>query len=569
MLFSYRGINSEYKYKRGIIEADSQIIAMNKIKEEEDILVIVNLNKVSDMKVLSGLRVNYTKQLEKFENKLNDRARASAEKTKKKSKKKQDSASEDEDTSLANKSPILRGINNLVSRFGNSEPKSPGEKKAKKEKKSKSSGKGSNVIVSEDMYDNLQDMFRERSQSEGSYRDYNQESYQDSMSDKKIEKAEKKPKKDSSKGKKIDWSLIENENNPEFKKNSKIKIKEKEMTMFTRRLHIMLSAGMPLLNSLISLQETSSEKLSGVISDIVEDIQRGSSFSEAISKFPRQFNYTFVSLVSIGETSGNLEKSLKDIIKIKDQERKITGKMKVASMYPIVIGVVLVLLMAGAFLFFIPGFEGLYADQNMELPLFSRIIFAIAGIFPLIIIIGVVLIIAFTILRKKIPEINFMYRTHADNLALKIPVLGKVNNASYMLSFSSTIALMLDNGIRLSDTLSLTGKTINNIYIKNQIEEISSLMIHGLTFSEAISEQENFDEILVNIVLTGEKSGQMVFALKQVSEYYDEELTRQIDSLLELVQPVSIFLIGMALAPIIIAAYLPILELSSGGAGMI
>lgn len=225
--------------------------------------------------------------------------------------------------------------------------------------------------------------------------------------------------------------------------------------------------------------------------------------------------------------------------------------------------------MAGAFLFFIPGFEGLYADQNMELPLFSRIIFAIAGIFPLIIIAGVLLIIGFTILRKKVPEINFMYRTHIDNLALKIPVLGKVNNASYMLSFSSTIALMLDNGIRLSDTLSLTGKTINNIYIKNQIEEISSLMIHGLTFSEAISEQKNFDEILVNIVLTGEKSGQMVFALKQVSEYYDEELTRQIDSLLELVQPVSILLIGLALAPIIIAAYLPILELSSGGAGMI
>lgn len=134
-----------------------------------------------------------------------------------------------------------------------------------------------------------------------------------------------------------------------------------------------------------------------------------------------------------------------------------------------------------------------------------------------------------------------------------------------MLSFSSTIGMMLDNGIRLSDTLSLTGKTINNIYIKNQIEDIADLMVHGLTFSEAISEQENFDDILVNVVLTGEKSGQMVFSLKQVAEYYQEELTRQIDSLLELIQPISIFLIGIVLAPIIIAAYLPILEMSSGG----
>lgn len=334
MLFSYRGINSEYKYKRGIIESDSEINAMTKIKEEEDILVIVNLNKVSDFKMLSGIRVNLTSRLEKFENKLNDRARASAEKTKKKSQKKKTKDLNEEDTSLANKSPILRGINSLISKFSNGEQK---EKKGKSKSKSKSSGNG--VIVSEDMFENLQDMFRERSESEEAY---NQDSFKDRMSDKKVEKSERKSKKDSSKGKKLDWSLLENENNPEFKKNSKIKIKEKEMTMFTRRLHIMLSAGMPLLNSLVSLQETSEPKLSSVISHITEDIQKGSSFSEAISKFPRQFNYTFVSLVSIGETSGNLEKSLKDIIKIKDQERKISGKMKVASMYPIVIGVVLV-----------------------------------------------------------------------------------------------------------------------------------------------------------------------------------------------------------------------------------
>lgn len=545
MLFSYRGIDSEYKYKRGFIETDSEINAINEIKEKEDVIVIVSLKRTSNIKSLSGLRKNLNTRLENFENKLNDRTRKIANETKKKNNEAENAKGNNgRGSSLKERSPILRGINKIALRFGG------GTERSKE------------IIVNEEMYDNLQDMFRERTEAEES--NYNAESNKNELSNNKVQKTERKSKRDNTKGKKIDWSLLDNENNPELKRNMKIKVKEKEMTMFTRRLHIMLSSGMPLLNSLLSLQETSGKELSQVTSSITEDIQKGSSFSEAISKFPRQFNYTYVALVSIGETSGNLEKSLKDIIKIKDQERKINSKMKVASMYPIVIGIVLIALMAGAFLFFIPGFEQLYEDQGMELPIFSRVVFSIAGIFPIIMIIGFLLIMLFTYLRKKIPEVNFIYRKYVDSLALKIPVLGKVNNASYMLSFSSTIGLMLDNGIRLSDTLSLTGKTINNIYLKNEIEDISNLMVHGLTFSEAISEQENFDDILVNVVLTGEKSGQMVFSLKQVSEYYDEELTRQIDSLLELIQPISILLIGLTLAPIIVAAYLPILELSSG-----
>lgn len=161
-----------------------------------------------------------------------------------------------------------------------------------------------------------------------------------------------------------------------------------------------------------------------------------------------------------------------------------------------------------------------------------------------------------------------MYRRYYDKLKLKFPVIKKLNNASYMYSFAINISLMLKNGIRLSDTLTLTGKTIDNIYIRNEIEEIGRLMVQGLTFSEAISQQEDFDSTLTSIAMTGEKSGRMSFALQQVAEYYEQELTRQIDSLLEMVQPVTLLLIGLIIGPIIIAVYLPILDMSSG-AGII
>lgn len=545
MLFSYKGINKDYKYKRGMVEGDSELEAMNKIKEDEEVIVIISMKKSSDNRFMNNIRTNLNARIESFENKINERTNKIIQKDKLKSadKEKEKQAEPVEET-LADKSPILKGINKLT------------EAVTKKNKK---------IVVDENIYDNLQSMFKEGNLSQQA--DYNAEyaqSVQREMSDNKVKKTERKIKKEKSDGKKIDWSLIEKHEDPSIKNNMKIKVKEKEIVMFTRRLHIMLSSGVPLLTSLLSLKDTSSDELSHVLSEVTEDIQIGRSFSEAISKFPRQFDTTYVALVSIGETSGSLQQSLKDIIRVKEQANKVTRKVKVASVYPAVISAVLVVFLIGANMIFIPQFREQFEAQGTELPQFTQIVFGISSYFPWIMGAALVLIVIFLTLNKKVPEFHYLWRRNWDKLKLKFPVVKNVSNASYMYSFSSNIALMLGNGIRLSDTLSLTGRTINNIYLKNEIEDVSNLMVHGLTFSESLKEQENFDEILINIAMTGEQSGKMVFSLQQVAEYYEQELSRQIDSLLELVQPVSIMLIGLTIAPIIIAAYLPILDMSSG-----
>lgn len=548
MLFSYKGIDKTYKYKRGLIEAESEVEVIKKIKEE-DVIVIISISKTSNNKALYKIRSGLNNRLENIENRLNSRTNKIIQKDKQKKTK----ANKD---SLVNRSPILRKLKE----FSSMEPKIPSFNKKNSKK----------IVMDEDMYTNLQNMFKEQQRYEGTSDNYydieltSAEKPTYDLSENKVKKTERAQKREKTSGKKIDWSLIDNNDNPEIKSNMKIKVKEKELIMFARRLNIMLSSGVPLLSSLESLRETSSKRMSQVLARVTEDIQLGNSFSEAIAKFPRQFNSTFVALVSIGETSGSLEKSLRDILKVKDQEQKVARKMKVASVYPIVISIVLLVFMMGAYLFFIPQFEEQFSSQGVELPGFTKFVFGIANYFPFILGSIVLIIVIFLFLKKNIPEVNYLYRRTVDKLKLKIPVIKNLNSVLYMYSFASNISLMLDNGIRLSDTLTLTGKTINNIYLKNEIEDISNLMVHGLTFSESLREQENFEEILINIALTGEKSGKMVFALTQIAEYYEQELSRQIDSLLELVQPVSILLIGLTIAPIIIAAYLPILDMSSG-----
>lgn len=532
MFFLYKGINENKKYKRGVVEADSSSEAVNKLKYE-GIIAIVSLSEVENNSI-TRFRVKLNKNFETLENKINDKTIEFIKsneikkeaKRKKREQKKGSQSSNGTKKTLAEKSPILAGINKIANRTSANKARNEEYKDIYKEEIDKMF-----AVDEEEVVKQLIDS----------------------------------QKRENEKGTELDISILDAEMSPEVKKNMKIKVKEKELTMFTRRLHIMISSGMSLLTALLTLQETTSKELSGVLSKITDDIQSGTTFSEALSKFPRQFDSTYVSLVSIGEKSGGLDKSLKDIIRVRDQRAKIANKLKVASMYPIVIGIVLVALMAGAFLFFLPRFEEMYSEQDLEMPMFSQIVFGIAGIFPIIAVVLVALLIVYTLLRKNSNEVEFLHRRMVDKLILNFPAVKRVSNAAYMYTFSSTIALMLDNGIRLSDTLELTKRTINNVYIKNEIGNVSSLMVHGDSFSEALKTQKTFDDILINVVNTGEKSGKMVYSLEQVSAFYNDELTRQVDSLLELVQPVSIMLIAIVIAPIIVAAYLPILEISSGG----
>lgn len=540
-----------------MIEAKSDVEAISKIKETEDVIVLVSLTRTSSNKMLVNIRTSLNKQLEIAENKLNEQTKKLIRKDREKKLKKK-TVDEEQDDSLANRSPILRGINTLANKLKAIEIKMP-KKSSKK------------IVIEEDMFENLQNMFKQAESLEAiKNTDYNKEIIRadESLSSQKVKKAPLPKKKDKNEGKKLDWSLLETKDTPEIKNNMKIKVKQKEIIMMTRRLHIMLSSGVPLLPSMESIKNTSSEKLAQVLDSIISDVQRGITFSEALSKFPRLFDTTYIALISIGETSGTLEKSLEDVLRVKDQEQKVKRKIKVASVYPAIISIVLVVFMIAANLWFLPQFKNQFEQQGLQLPAFTRIVFKISDYFAYIAIGLGILIAIFIVLKRNIPEVNYMYRRYYDKLKLKFPVIKKLNNASYMYSFAINISLMLKNGIRLSDTLTLTGKTIDNIYIRNEIEEIGRLMVQGLTFSEAISQQEDFDSTLTSIAMTGEKSGRMSFALQQVAEYYEQELTRQIDSLLEMVQPVTLLLIGLIIGPIIIAVYLPILNMSSG-AGII
>lgn len=531
MLFYYRGIDKEKIKKSGYVVAQSRREAFSILRYEIGLIAITGLKSRVSNPVIDKVRIDLHKKTGSYFGKV----------TTKKEKRL------DNKTEKAN----IKGSKTKLKEVFNLKNIIPKKK----------------VEINEDMYKDLISIFKEHSKDSKKLRNSEGETKTNIEDDFELEITKEKQKKES-KGrsdlKEIDWSLIENEDNPDIRKNRKIKVKEDEIILFTKRLSTMLSSGVSIIKSLTILRDTSSKKFSMILNNIINDIQKGNAFSYAISKYPSQFDSTYVAMVSIGENSGNFETTLNDIANFRERNQKVQKKIRTATTYPIIIGVVLSIIVILGSIFFIPMFRSLFEGQEIDLPTITKIVFTLADYAPYILILFIVSIFLIKFFRGKNIKFDRSIRKLTDKAMLRIPVLKNLLTISYMYAFSSTISLMLDNGIRIKDALVLSKNVIKNIYIKNEITSAGDLMMKGLTFSEALKEQEHFDDILVSIVLTGEESGKIEYVLKDISEYYDGEFNRKINNLMEMVQPLSILFVAILAVPIVLAIYLPVLEISSG-----
>ena len=535
MLFKYKGFTIDGEIKRGYTNATSYKDAVVKIKNEEEIVFIEYLGDRVDRPIINKIRNRMDTEFAIIEDKI-DNIKVKTHKNK----------------SNKNKSNFFKNM---------------GEKKRERDilsiLKTISINDDLSVIVNK-----IKDSNKPISDDD-LFDDFNfqteQELYKENLNGRPQLINNESVRVESSKRgeKKLDWDSIEGDV-VVANKSSRLKVKPNEIMLFTRRLQIMIASGLSLIKSLNILQKGASKNFKIILENIINDIQNGESFSKSLSNYPKQFDYTYVALVSVGEKSGSLPECLTDIVEIQKQRAEIKGKLKTASIYPTLIGVLLILMMTLASIFFIPTFKANFVNSDVPMPLITEIVFKGADVFPYISIGIFAFIIAFKFLQKKSQRFNRFIKTHTDRIVFKIPVVNNVLMTNYMFSFSSTVSLMLKNGIRLQDTLALASKTINNIYIKNEIANASALMLQGLSFTEAIREQKHFDDILVNIILTGEESGQLDSTLKQISEYYKDELALKVAKLMELVQPVTMIIIGLIVGPIVVAMYIPILDMSSG-----
>lgn len=335
----------------------------------------------------------------------------------------------------------------------------------------------------------------------------------------------------------------------------------KTLVFFTRQMATMFSAGLTIEKAISNLEDSEkNKKFQKVLHKIAGDIKKGFSFSEALEEHPGVFNPLYVSLVKAGEVSGTLHTVLDELAvyleKMEDTRRKVSSALT----YPVFILIFLILVTFGLFYFIIPMFAAVYADFDAELPIPTQIAISISSW------IGGHVFYFFLILISLAMAIFIFYLTDRgrylmDRIWLNVPVLGPMFKNSIISKFSRTFSILMTAGVPIMDTLELSENVVQNAVLERAVAEARDLVKEGYTVAGALKKSGEFPSTVLQLVQTGEETGDMDRLLAKAAEFYEKLVDSVIDRLSSLIEPLLIVLMAAVVGTIVIIIYLPIFNL--------
>lgn len=343
------------------------------------------------------------------------------------------------------------------------------------------------------------------------------------------------------------------------------RVKLNDLVIFTRQLSTMVSAGVPLLRALMTLQsQSASPALRAAIGDIVKDIESGAQLADALEKHPAIFSDIYVNMVRAGEAAGIVDDILKRLAAQVEKSASIRKKIKGAMSYPLVLLGITVLAFFGLMLFVIPEIgrilKGL-GGEDAQLPALTQGLLDISSFFvQQWYIVLIVSVVAFFSLRAYIRTPQGKHRWHS--LLLKTPVLGMLITKIAVASFTRTFSALIGAGVSVVEALKVTGRSLGNVLFKEEIDRAAQAVINGRQLSEALTGSSLFPAIVPQMLAVGEETGQTDTVLVKVADFYEEEVDTAIDSLSSLLEPILIVIMGGAVGIIAIAVIGPITSLS-------
>ncbi|MCB5266604.1 MAG: type II secretion system F family protein [Candidatus Cloacimonetes bacterium] len=335
----------------------------------------------------------------------------------------------------------------------------------------------------------------------------------------------------------------------------------KTLVFFTRQLSTMFSAGLTIEKAVTDLEkEEKNKKFSKVLRKIGDDIRKGFSLSEAMEQHPGVFNPLYVALVQAGEVSGTLHTVLDELSdyleKIEDTRRKVMSAMA----YPIFILIFLVGVVWGMFYWIIPMFANVYADFNATLPRPTVIAIEISD-FIVNNVFMAVLIFILAIAGLFLIYLTDRGRFVMDSIKLRIPIVGGVVNNSIMSKFSRTFSILMAAGVPIMDTMELTENVVQNAVVEGAVRRARVLVKEGYGVANAFRRTGQFPPTLLQMLATGEETGDMDKLLGKAAQFYEKLVDSVIDRLTSLIEPLLIVIMALVVGTIIIVIYLPIFDL--------
>ena len=341
------------------------------------------------------------------------------------------------------------------------------------------------------------------------------------------------------------------------------KVPAKVLTIFTRQLSTLISAGLPLLRSLRTLgKQEKNVNLRRIMESLAESVEGGTTFSEALAQHPKTFNKLYVNMVKAGELGGVLEVVLTRLAEFAEKSQRIRGKVTSAMVYPLVVLAIAVVIVGFLLLFIVPKFEAIFQDMlgGRPLPLITQLVVDLSRFIQsnFLVVAGILGAAAVGLrLAVRLPAVS----AALDGLKLRLPLFGDLMTKTSVARFSRTLGTLVSSGVPILQALQITRDTAGNERVGAAIDRIHDNVKEGESMVAPMEASQIFPPMVVSMVQVGEETGQLPDMLTKVADVFEEEVDNAVAGLTSLLEPVMIVLLALIVGTIVVALFLPLITI--------
>lgn len=341
------------------------------------------------------------------------------------------------------------------------------------------------------------------------------------------------------------------------------RVPTKQKVIFSRQLSTLLNAGLPLVQSLTAVQaQISNKTLKQIMTEVIGEVEGGSSFADALAKHPTMFDDVYVSLVAAGEASGTLDTSLQRLADQQEKDAEIISKVRGAMVYPAV--VILVLIAVSIFMMttVLPEVQNFYKGlPGAKLPFITVVLLGIAHFITHFwwLIIIILLVAIYLLIRWARSTAG---KATLDELKIRTPVVNQLFMRLYMTRFARTASTLVASGVPMLKMLNTSADAVGNVHISQAVKAAAEQVKGGKSLSDSLKGDPHFLPLVPDMIRTGEQSGQLEGMLGKLADYYEKEVDNQIKSISSIIEPALMIFVGIVALFIVAAVLLPIYSLA-------
>ena len=340
------------------------------------------------------------------------------------------------------------------------------------------------------------------------------------------------------------------------------RIGNKELLMFNQELLVLLKAGLPILQALDTILESGGGKLNDILSAIREDVKGGMAFSNAFEKYPRVFPHLYIASIQAGERTGDLPQTIRRYIAFLKRTEGFRGKIIASLFYPAILVSVAGVAVSVLLIYVVPTFSKIYSDSGAALPLPTQLLINFTSFLRRYLVLFIALVAVAATLFRRWGETE-TGRFTIDSLKIKTPMIGSVLTRYSVAGFTRTLGTVLGSGIPIVEALRMSVGTLNNKVLERGLLNAVVRVEEGSRLSSALESIKLMPPLALRMLAVGETTGSLEEMLADISDYFEEEIERNLAVLTSAIEPAIMIAMGVVIGVIIIAMYLPIFKIGN------